>query len=59
LIQQPISTFPIKSYGHKGDTQIVLIKGVNATDMMEETEVESKPETLSYIISTYSWSYPR
>ena len=31
------------------DTQIVLIKGVNATDMMEETEVETKPETLSYI----------
>jgi hypothetical protein len=33
LIQRPISTFLIKYYGHKGDTQIVLIKDVNATDM--------------------------
>jgi hypothetical protein len=49
LIQRPISTFLIKYYGYKGDTQIVLIKGVNATDMMEETEIEAKPETLSYI----------
>ena len=33
LIQRTISTFLIKYYGHKGDTQIVLIKDVNATDM--------------------------
>jgi len=30
------------------DTQIVLIKGVNGTDMKEKTEVEAKPETKLY-----------
>ena len=57
LIQRPISTFLIKYYGYKGDTQIVLIKGVNATDMMEETEVEAKPETQSYIHILLTFRY--
>ncbi len=57
LIQWPISTFLIKYYGHKGDTQIVLIKDVNATDMMEEIEVEAKfeeirPKPFGYILDS-------
>src|SRR6476660_6087826 len=57
LIQRPISTFLLKYYGHKGDTQIVLIKDVNATDLMEETEIEAKfeeirPKLFGYILDT-------
>jgi hypothetical protein len=37
LIQRPISTFLIKYYGHKAYTQIVLIKDVNASDMIIHT----------------------
>jgi hypothetical protein len=33
LLFDPAATSLIKYYGHKGDTQIVLIKDVNATDM--------------------------
>jgi len=37
LIQRPISTLLTKYYGHKADTQIVLIKDVNASDMIIHT----------------------
>jgi hypothetical protein len=43
LIQRPISIFVIKYYDHKADTQIVLIKDVNASDMIIHTLSLSGP----------------
>src|SRR5262245_37572212 len=48
LIQRPISPFLTKYYGHKGGTQILLIKDINASDMIIQTLSPSGPSCSIY-----------
>jgi hypothetical protein len=56
LLFDPVATVPIKYYSQKWDTQIVLIKEVNATDMMEETGVEAKLEEIMPKLFWYQYT---